>query len=185
MTRTGRASIAITGVVAGLAMGLTGAAAKAPRPISFDGTCDFVGTVSFAPPLTNSPRAITQHAKGPGTCSGTLVDRHGRSHKISKAHATYVATEHGNQISCGGGTDAGKGALVFKRWGPLHFTVSETRAAAVAVLTARGTRGGTAIVTGSVDQSENPATILQACAGKGLKKVGLDGHVSTVEPLKG
>jgi hypothetical protein len=148
-------------------------------PIGFDGTCAFSGQVTFDPPLTNSPQPITQHADGPGTCTGTLVDRAGRSHELEDAPSRYVATEKGDQVSCGAGSDAGTGVLVFPTFGRLHFDVSENRAGGVAVLNARGARGGSATVTGSISPDEDQAEILSKCAGSGLEAVGLDANLST------
>lgn len=148
-------------------------------PIGFDGTCAFSGQVTFDPPLTNSPQPITQHANGPGTCSGTLVDRGGRSHELEDAPFTYVATEKGDRVSCGSGSDAGSGVLVFPAFGRLHFDISENRAGGAALLTARGARGGSATVTGSISPDEDQAEILTKCAGSGLEEVSLDANLST------
>lgn len=158
--------------------------ARRPKPIGFDGTCQFAGVVKFDPPLTNSPQPITQHARGPGSCSGTLVDRRGRRHQLDGAHVVYVATEKGDQVSCGAGSDGGRGALVFRQ-GRLHFTVQESRAAALAILQARGARSGSATITGNVSPEENPADVLQKCAGGGLKQVKLQGQLSTDGTISG
>ena len=157
----------------------------ATGPLGFDGTCDASGPVKFDPPLTNTPQSITQHVRLPGSCSGTLVDRAGRSHEIQDAAAVYVATEHGDQVSCGSGSDSGNGALVFPGRGSLHFSVSESRAGGVAILDARGARGGSATITGSISPDENPAEVLAACGGSGLKEVDLDGHLSTNGTISG
>ena len=154
-------------------------------PIGFDGTCDAAGPVRFDPPLTNTPQPITQSVRIPGTCSGTVVDRAGRPHTIDGKPGLYVATEYGDRISCGSGSDAGTGMLVFPGFGRLHFSVSESRAGGVAVLQLRGAHSGSALITGSISPDEDQAEILAACAGDGLKEVDLEAHLSTNGTMSG
>jgi hypothetical protein len=163
-------SLALTLVLAAGGMA-TGAWAKrhAPkRPLTFTGTCRGTGTVTFRPPLTNTPKTLTQHAIGPLACSGTLRDRRGRTHDLNKARVIYDAREGGDNISCAVGIDGGTGALRF-RWGLLRFTVSEKRVAAVATLSYSGARGGSASATAIA--GGDPATVVRECGGDGIKRI--------------
>ncbi|MEA2349555.1 MAG: hypothetical protein QOG86_496 [Thermoleophilaceae bacterium] len=154
-------------------------------PIGFDGTCDGAGPVRFDPPLTNTPQPITQSVHIPGTCSGTVVDRAGRPHEIDNQPAKYVATEYGDRVSCGSGSDSGTGVLIFPGVGRLHFSAAESRAGGVAVLTLRGAHSGSAFITGSISPDEDQAAILEACAGAGLKEVDLQAQLSTNGTISG
>src|SRR5437879_8520446 len=94
-------------LVVGLAAALVGsglttavASGKRHRPIAFSGSCQGSGTVTFEPPLTNTPQTITQHARGLLTCSGSLVDRRGRTHQLSNARVLYLSREQGDDVSC-------------------------------------------------------------------------------------
>ena len=146
------------------------AAAQRHRPLSFTGDCQGSGTVAFKPPLTNTARPTTQHARGLATCSGTLVDGRGRSHQLTNARVLYTAIEQGT-VSCGEGIDSGAGALHFK-WGALRFSVTERRAAALATLTYTGANGGSA--TGVAHPTGDPVATVEACGGSGLKKSPVD-----------
>jgi hypothetical protein len=143
--RTNRHRIAI--VAAALAV----LAAALPAPTSgragaartFSGTCHFSGQVVFQPPLTSTPQTIRQRVRLPGTCSGTLTDRRGRTHELSDAPVTFVERSRAENASCAGGTAAGRGALRF-RHGRIRFAFSETRTGGAAVASAQGARGGSA-----------------------------------------
>src|SRR5689334_18331238 len=52
------------------------------KPESFNGSCEFSGSVTFTPPMTMTPQPIAQHADAPGTCTGTFTDRFGRPHTL-------------------------------------------------------------------------------------------------------
>jgi hypothetical protein len=157
---------------------------RAKRPLRFDGTCDMDGTVSFKPRLTNAAQQIKQTADASGTCSGTLVDRRGRSHELEEAAGRYLATGRG-EASCGSGSPTGSGVLVFAKYGRLRFTLAESRAGGVAIVQLRGRREGSAVVTAAVSPEENPADVLLRCSGDGLAEVGLSGHLATSEPISG
>jgi hypothetical protein len=112
-------------------------------PAGDRGTCHFSGQVVFQPPLTSTPQTIRQRVRLPGTCSGTLTDRHGRTHELSDAPVTFVERSRAENGSCAGGTAAGRGALRF-RHGRIRFAFSETRTGGAAVASAQGARGGSA-----------------------------------------
>ena len=171
----------VVGLAAALVgSGLTTAVASGKRhhrhrPITFSGSCQGSATVTFEPPLTNTPQTITQHARGAVTCSGSLVDRRGRTHQLSNARVLYLATEQGDDVSCPAGVDSGPGAL-HTHWGNLRFTVSEKRAAALATLSFAGANGGSA--TGVAHPTDDPATVVAQCGGSGLKQAHVDATVS-------
>src|SRR5205823_3658699 len=85
------------------------ATATGGRPATFSGACDFHGIVRFDPPLTNTAQPVSQYAQAPGSCSGTFVDRKGRSHMLSDAPVTYVASSTGTMSSCVAGVAQGAG----------------------------------------------------------------------------
>jgi hypothetical protein len=180
-----------TSLAAGLAIvgwGLAPAAAnqkrhgRADRPITFTGSCDGSATVTFEPPLTNAPRSLTQHARGPLACSGSLVDARGRSHKLTNARVIYDATERGDNISCGLGIDAGNGSLAF-RWGKLRFVASEKRVAALATLSYTGAKGGSATATATA--GGDPAVAVQQCAGSGIKRISVNLSIDAGNGISG
>ena len=159
-------------LVSALASSTAVAADSGPHgPTTFSGSCQGSGTVAFKPPLTNTPRPTTQRARGVLACSGSLIDRRGRTHQLTDARVVYRATERGDDISCGAGVDSGSGTLRF-HWGALHFTVEEKRAAAVATLAYTGAKGGSA--TGVAHPTGDPATAVQQCAGSGIKRTTVD-----------
>ena len=161
-----------------------GAAPKARGALTFSGTCHFSGQVVFQPPLTATPQTIRQRVRLPGTCSGTLVDRRGRTHQLSDAPVTFVERSRGDNASCAGGTATGRGALRFRR-GRIRFAFSETRTGGAAVASAQGTRGGSAHGAASVSQSEDPVAIAQKCGSSGLDRVALDGELSAPDGISG
>src|SRR3954465_673716 len=118
-----RAIIAIA-VVAALAPAAAGQAA------SFDGNCEFSGSVSFTPPMTNVPQPIAQSADAPGTCSGTFVDGRRRAHTLDGAPGRSRASSSGDAVSCAFGLASGAGRLIFgSRWS-VGFFMNEYRAGA-------------------------------------------------------
>src|SRR5205814_8510487 len=79
------------------------------KPASFDGSCEFSGTVRFTPPLTAVPQPVAQRADAPGTCTGTFVDRYGSTHQLDNAAAGYRADSSGDSVSCAFGLASGTG----------------------------------------------------------------------------
>jgi hypothetical protein len=157
---------------------------RGDRAAVFSGRCQFSGAVAFDPTLSNSPHALEQSVRAPGACSGSLVDRDGRSHQLSNAPVTYVATEHADNASCAAGTAAGSGTLVFP-YGRLHFAESETRATATVVASFSGAEGGSARGAGTPSQSENPVTVAQQCAGSGIKEADVNIAFTTTPAISG
>lgn len=165
---------------------LIAAAAFAPaaHATSFDGSCEFTGSVQFSPPMTNTPQPIAQSANAPGTCSGTLTDRRGRAHKLSDAPARYVATSSGDAVSCVFGVANGGGALVF-RFGRVRFAMTEYRGGATPLIHLAGRRGGDAWMPVTPSKDSDPVAAVQACAGGGLSSFALDAHMQTVGAMRG
>lgn len=153
------------------------------RASSFSGSCSLSGSVSFTPPLTTSPQPVDQSAHASGTCSGTFVDRQGKTHQLSGAPASYVGSEHGDSASCGAGTDEGSGRLEFPE-GTIRFSISEVRGAAVVAASLTGTAGGSAKALAEPSQSQDPAT-LQQCAGAGIQQAKIDIHAQTTPTISG
>lgn len=87
-------------LIAALVTGLAPAAAPAS---SFEGSCAFSGAVHFDPPMTTTPQPTSQSADAPGTCSGTLVDRRGRTRAVDGVRARYRASSSGDSVSCANG----------------------------------------------------------------------------------
>jgi hypothetical protein len=178
-----RAFLATAICAAGAGLITTGATGAAPRAASFDGSCDFSGTVVFTPAMTNDVQPTAQHAVAPGTCTGAFVDRRGRSHSLDGARARYAASSSGELVSCGGGIAHGIGTLSF-RFGKIRFSMIERRAAALATLRLKGARSGAATLLAAPPPESGPSAV-QQCGGSGLKKVRIDGHLETSPPLAG
>jgi len=158
--------------------------AKKQRSLTFDGSCDFSGAVTFSRPMTNTPQPLVQTAVAPGTCTGSLTDRRGRTRQLDNAPVTYRAVSSGDSVSCGAGTATGSGTLAFAA-GKLRFEMSETRAAAFPTLELTGARGGSAEALARPSSSQDPAAAVAACAGSGLEEFLFDAHMQTTEPLSG
>jgi hypothetical protein len=154
------------------------------RADTFSGQCQFTGTVTFQPPLSNTPQNITQHVDAPGTCSGTFAAPGGGSRQLDHAQATYVATERSSGASCAGGTASGTGALVLP-YGDIEFSESETRAGVVVVATATGAAGGSAAGYAAPTPDQNPVTAAQECAGSGIPSATVNIQLTTTPSISG
>jgi hypothetical protein len=129
------------------------------RTTTFTGSCHFAGTVTFRPPLTNTPRQGSGFARARGTCNGRP--------------ARYVAWNSG-VVSCGQGSATGAGYLLFGHGRRLRFRLTEQRVTGAAALHLEGARGGTADGVAAISQSEDPVAIAQACLGAGLSRAKVD-----------
>src|SRR3954452_14013705 len=106
----------------------TGAAQT--RASMFDGSCDIAVKVSFDPPLTNTPQDIDHTVRGTGLCTGTFVDRGGRTHHVSDGPIGYDSFSHAENSCCLAGLIMRSGVLTFP-YGKLAFAFTERRATAV------------------------------------------------------
>jgi hypothetical protein len=154
------------------------------RASTFTGSCQFSGRVVFQPPLTDDPQSVKQRVRAPGVCSGTFVDRRGRTHQLSDAPVTFSESSQGDNASCAAGTAAGRGALRFQH-GRIRFAFSETRATGTVVGSATGAKSGSAHGVATVSRSEDPAAIAQQCAGSGIKRVNVDVELTTTPSISG
>ena len=151
---------------------------------TFSGRCQFTGTVTFRPPLSNTPQNITQHVVAPGTCSGTFVGAHGVSRQLDNAQSTYLATERSSGATCAGGTASGKGELILP-YGDIEFSESETRTGVLVVATATGAAGGSAAGDAAPTPDQNPVTAAQECAGSGIPSATVSIQLSTTPSISG
>ena len=151
---------------------------------NFTGECSLSGTSAFSPPLTGTAQPTTQTAQATGTCTGTFVGRNGRSHQLSNAPVSYRATEFAPSVSCDGGSDSGSGTISFP-YGPIRFTISETRVVAVAVVTLQGAKGGSASGQANVSPTGNPEQVLAACNAGGLASAPFDARAATTPSISG
>lgn len=185
---TGRNRAWIAGAIAAAmvygGIATAGAGGKTPRAMTFDGSCQFSGLVKFRPALSTTARTVHQSIYAPGTCDGTLRDRHGFTHHLSGAKVTYAETSVGQNATCASGMALGSGSLRF-HWGKLRFAFAEKRVGGVVTGKATGVRGGSATGFGGVSESENPARILQACAAGGIKRVRVDVSAVTTPDISG
>jgi hypothetical protein len=136
---------------------------------TFDGNCDFSGTVTFSPPMTTTPQPVAQSADATGTCNG--------------APARYVAHSSGDAVSCALGIASGSGRLIL-RSGVIRFTMTEYRGGATPLIELRGRNGGEAWMAVTPSQSSDPVAAVQACNGAGLDHFDLDAHLQTTEPMR-
>jgi hypothetical protein len=178
--------IAATIAVAALGVGGTSVSARSSNygASTFTGSCAFSGPVAFRPPLTDRPQTVAQKVRAPGTCSGTLVDRRGRTHELSEAPVTFSESSRGDGVSCTAGTPTGSGTLRF-RHATIRFAFSETRAGGGVFASATGRSSGSAHGVAAVSRSEDPVAIERACAGSGLAKVRIDAQLRTTPSLSG
>jgi hypothetical protein len=167
-----------------IAIGATLAFAPAAHAASFDGSCEFSGSVIFSPPMTTTPQPVAQSADAPGTCSGTFVDRRGRRSTLNGAPARYEAQSSGDAVSCAFGVASGSGVLDFPR-GRIRFAMNEYRGGATPLIHLTGTAGGEAWMPVTPSQSSDPVAAVQACNGSGLQSFALDAHMQTVGAIRG
>ena len=159
------------------------AAAKPHGPVTFAGTCALSGTLVQDPPVTAIPSQGRARATATGTCSGTLTDKHGRTRELRDAPARYAAAAEG-VVGCGGGSAEGRGTLTLagRR---IAFAFSEIRGPGGAVVMLEGARGGSAAGEANASPDEDPAAIAAACAGPGLRSVGIDITLATTPSISG
>jgi hypothetical protein len=150
---------------------------------SFDGSCQLSGGVRFQPLLTTSPHDGSVSARAEGTCSGTLTDAHGNTRSVASETATAVAHSAGLE-SCAFGKATGDGELDLART-RIRFTYDETRTGPALVLSAKGARGGSAIIEGNVSPSANPVSVLEACGSGGLAAAPIDVRLATTPAIAG
>jgi hypothetical protein len=154
--------------IAALLMALpsSAVAGQGGRASTFEGSCQFAGTVRFQPPLTEEAQPARGSARASGPCTGTFTDRRGRTHELDGDPVTYMAANRGS-MSCGGGVAEGRGYLSFGRR-RLRFELTEVREAGGAELFIEGARGGVAQGVATVSKEEDPVEIAQKCMGPGL-----------------
>jgi hypothetical protein len=138
----------------------------------------------FSPGLNNTPRRVRQSVRLPGTCSGTLVDGGGWTHKLSDAPVTYSETAVADGASCASGTPTGRGSLRF-RWGNIGFAFAEKRVGVLVVVTLTGRRGGSATGYAAPTPGQDPLAAVQACGGSGIKEAHIDAHATTTPSISG
>lgn len=162
--------------------GASGAAGHGAN--TFSGSCVLSGQVRFSPSMTNTPRRIVQHATAIGTCSGSFTSRNGQTHQLHNAGVRYHATEYSKSATCNLETDMGQGSIAFA-YGTIRFTISETRVSAIAAVSLKGAKGGSAKGQANVSSSANPVAIIQACGGAGLAKAPIQAHATTTPSISG
>jgi hypothetical protein len=177
-------TLAVTGALACIAAPLAQAHRRHDAATFSDGSCQFTGTVYFAPPLTNTPQATRDFAYETGTCSGTLT-AHGRTSSVSDQPARYFATDAGQAGSCGANPEAtGSGYLAF-RGARISFALSESRVTGVSHLSLTGDAGGSAQGVATISSSSNPLQIVEACLGAGLRSTPVDISLQTTPAISG
>jgi hypothetical protein len=139
---------------------------------TFEGACQFSGSVRFDPPLTAAQQSGSGLAKASGPCTGTFSDARGRVHRLEDDLVRYVASNQGS-TSCGLAVAEGSGYLRYRRW-KLRFHLTETRITGGAHLRLDGDAGGFALGNARVDEREDPREIAEKCMGSGLRKARVD-----------
>jgi hypothetical protein len=152
---------------------------------SFQGTCQFEGTVRQHPPLTNLPAPGRAFAVASGTCTGTLTDSRRRSRSLNAERVFYAAQASSENMSCGGGTAEGSGFMLFRRGERIDFGFSEVRGPGTGVINLTGRRGGSAQGNASVSPDEDPAQIVLKCSGEGLSEVDIDINLASTPTISG
>jgi hypothetical protein len=157
---------------------------KRLKPERFDGSCEFSGAVTFTPPMTTAPQPTAQHANAPGACTGKFVDRHGATHTLDGAPATYRAESSGDSVSCAFGLASGTGTLTFPD-GVIAFAMNEYRGGATPLIRLTGKAGGEAWMPVTPSQGADPLAAVEACNAGGLERFELDAHMRTTERISG
>jgi len=139
--------------------------------------------LSQQPPITNLPQPGAATARAVGTCSGTLTGKNGRVRELDASPARYVARAAG-EISCGGGTAAGRG-FIRVAGKKLRFLFSEVRGPGAAAVRLEGRAGGSAAGEARVSDDEDPLEIAQKCSGPGLGSVRIDIDIATTPAISG
>ena len=169
---TGPTALAAALLSSGLLAGQTAPAVPMSAAPSFGGSCQFSGTVTFAPPLTITPGPGTGAARATGQCTGTLVDANGNSHHLDAAPAGYQASDAAADMDCVGGVATGAGTLTVSHQ-RLRFTLTETRAGAVSALQLQsGTWSASGVASASLQA--DPVQIAAQCAGSGITSAPID-----------
>jgi hypothetical protein len=150
---------------------------------TFEGTCEFSGTLRQNPPLTNTLQPGRAWAVATGRCTGTLTDSRGRVRQLDGARAGYSAQAEGT-TSCGGGTAEGAGFILL-RGERIGFRFSEVRGPGEGLIRLDGERGGSAAGTARVSEDEDPVRIAQECSGSGLRQVGIRIDLATTPSISG
>jgi hypothetical protein len=174
----------VTVVTVSAVLAIAAPAAATPRgQVMFSGSCTLSGTLVQDPPMTAVATPGRAFATAVGTCSGTLTDRRGRTRELTDARTRYAASAAG-VVGCGGGTAEGHGvlALAGRR---IAFAFREVRGPGVAAIKLQGARGGSATGHAAVSPDEDPAAIAAACAGPGLRSVGIDITLATTPSISG
>src|SRR4051794_36794827 len=175
-------AVAAAGLAALVAPSTTGAARVAAT--TFDGSCDIAVHVAFSPALTNTPQEIDQTVRGTGICSGTLVDRRGRTHELADAPIGYFSFSRAENSTCLEGLNSGSGVLTFP-YGKLRFAFTERRAGPFPTLEYTGAIGGSAFGLAHPASGADPVAAVQACAGAGLDHFDVEGHLQTTPAISG
>jgi hypothetical protein len=184
LTIDGKHAVALLTVAAGIAAPSAAAGGDGQRAgESFEGTCQFSGTLRQDPPLTNLPQAGQASAIATGVCTGTLTDSKGRVRELDGARAGYFAKASGTS-SCAGGTAAGAGFLRI-RGVRIDFRFSEVRGPGAGAIRLEGARGGGATGAARVSDDEDPVRIAEACSGTGLRQVRIEIDIATAPAIAG
>ncbi|WP_157953232.1 hypothetical protein [Nocardioides allogilvus] len=160
---------AVLSLVGSLAM-VPAAAAGAPGPASFDGSCSLTGVLRFEPGLGAAMATTTAIARASGECSGVLTKSNGETVTLNDESATYRGRASGEQ-SCAAGTTRGVSRLRIAGQ-TVRFTLSETRVGVLAVIRLRDATGATTTGLAAVAPSEESINQAMACSSTaGLTRV--------------
>lgn len=169
--------------LATIAVAASATTVQAAAADTFEGSCEFAGTVKFDPPLSTSPRDTQATADAEGPCTGTWTTKNGKKHALDGARVVYHAESDG-QPSCASSDAEGSGFLRYRDH-KLRFRFQELRVGAATRIRLEGRDGGAfeAAVTGTGDT--DLSEIIAACAADGLRKVGVEITGTTVPTISG
>ncbi len=131
---------------------------------TFQGSCDFAGTVHFDPALTLLAQPTTVTAEAPGQCSGTLSSN-GAAWQLNQARALYWARSTGRQ-SCGSNPGSTGGGYLLIADSRIDFAMVETRIGPNGHLELSGAGGGS--MAASLSASGDPLATVASCAQSGV-----------------
>jgi hypothetical protein len=146
---------------------------------SFAGSCSLQGTVSFAPPLTNTQTPLVYTYDASGTCSGALD---GRSVSNAAVKLHHSGPADGSCLRAGT-TAPGQGALTFADGTTIDYTLDFNFVLTEGEFDFYGERSGSASGHGSFLTERSPPDAALRCAGAGNAQLPMDMSLTTDSPL--
>jgi hypothetical protein len=155
---------------------------KVRKVETFQGSCNFEGTVRFDPPLGNSSQPTQVVADATGHCSGTLTDAKSRVRQLEQSPVLFHEESQGDQSCLSNPGSTGTGFLAFEG-ARIDFLFHERRVGPSGQVEAEGRSGGR--MSGTFTASGDPVAISMACAAGAFAQTGFSASASTEPSISG